>query len=85
MISRRTIDFKKQYDALPEEIKKIAIEKYQLWKENPQHPSLRFKLLDRATQTYSVRINLAYRAVCIKKEETYIWYFIGHHDEYDRL
>lgn len=34
---------------------------------------------------YSVRIGLSYRAVGLLKADTVTWFWIGTHDEYDRL
>jgi len=34
---------------------------------------------------YSVRVGLNWRAVAIKDGETFIWFFIGSHAEYDKL
>ncbi|MFO8099522.1 MAG: hypothetical protein R6T83_07870 [Salinibacter sp.] len=34
---------------------------------------------------YSVRITQDYRAVGVQKEESIIWFWIGSHEDYDRL
>jgi len=34
---------------------------------------------------YSVRITRDYRAVGVQKEESIIWFWIGSHEDYDRL
>jgi hypothetical protein len=66
------------YEKLPPGIKEQADKNYQLLKENPNHPSLHFKKIERY---YSVRVSLRYR----EAEDGIIWFWIGTHAEYDRL
>jgi hypothetical protein len=70
------------YDKLPAEVKEQADKNYQLLKENPNHPSLHFKKIEKY---YSVRVSLRYRALAIEAEAGIIWFWIGTHAEYDRL
>jgi hypothetical protein len=51
-------------------------------KADPDHPSLHFK---KVGSYRSVRVGLAYRALGIVDEEAVIWFWIGSHDEYERL
>ncbi len=53
-----------------------------LLKENPYHPSLHFK---KVGDSWSARANLEYRALALETEEVFYWYWIGLHDEYERL
>ena len=55
---------------------------YHLWQANPRHPSLRFK---KVGALWSVRIGNGYRALSLLEEETFFWFWIGTHDEYERL
>ena len=73
--------FWKLYDALPPEIRELADKNFALLKENPQHPSLRFKKVGRI---WSVRIGLRYRALATQVGNDFRWHWIGAHDEYDR-
>ena len=43
MQSSRTQGFKKLFIALPQRVKETAKKNYELWQENPFHPSLEFK------------------------------------------
>jgi hypothetical protein len=70
------------YDKLPAEIKEQADKNYSLLKENPNHPSLHFKKIEKY---YSVRVSLRYRALGIEAEEGIVWFWIGSHAEYDKL
>jgi len=47
------------YEALPEQVRKLADKHYELLKKDPRHPSLRLKKVGRF---WSVRIGLRYRA-----------------------
>ena len=85
MISRRTEGFKKLLAALPLQIQKQARSAYILWRDNPQHPSLRFKKIHAAEEIWSARITNNYRAVGIMKGERMIWFWIGSHADYDKL
>jgi hypothetical protein len=49
------------------------------------HPSLRFKLVHPTRPIYSVRIGLGYRALGVRDADTIVWFWIGSHDDYDRL
>jgi hypothetical protein len=85
MKSQTTKSFWKHYWALPPEIRQRARQAYKLWRDNPAHPSLFFKRVKESQPLYSVRIGLAYRAVGLLKADTVTWFWIGTHDEYDRL
>jgi hypothetical protein len=70
------------YHQLPENIQKIADASYKLLKTNPNHPSLHFK---KVNQYWSVRVGKAYRGLGIEVQNGILWFWIGTHDEYDRL
>jgi hypothetical protein len=54
----------------------------QALKQNSRHPSLRLK---KAGAFWTVRVGIHYRAVAKERTEGLIWFWIGHHSEYDRL
>lgn len=62
--------------------RRLADRKFELLKQNPKHPSLHFK---RVQHFWSVRVSLSYRALAIEGPEGPIWFWIGTHDEYDKL
>ena len=43
MIYRRSSDFKKAFKTLPKNIQAKAVKTFELFKENPRHPSLGIK------------------------------------------
>jgi hypothetical protein len=70
---------------LPEQIRRQAREAYKLFKENPYHPSLRFKQIHPRKPVYSVRINIDYRAVGTRDGDEIVWFWIGSHTDYEKL
>lgn len=56
--------------------------RYRLWKNNPKHRSLRFK---KVGEVWSARVTDNYRALAQLRGETFYWFGIGPHDEYDRI
>jgi hypothetical protein len=58
---------------------------YRLWKENPAHPSLRFKKVHPRLPIYSVRVDLDWRAVGILEGDTIVWFWVGPHPHYEAL
>ena len=73
------------YARLPDDAKRQADAAYQIWKENSYHPSLQFKCVDVRESIYSARVGQGYRALGWRKGDTVIWFWIGNHDEYDRI
>ena len=49
---------------------------YRLWKQNPAHPSLRFKKVHARLPVYSVRVDLDWRAVGILERDTPVWFWV---------
>lgn len=83
MKSSTTPEFWKVYAALSLEMKQQAQKAYQLWQENPSHPSLHFKKVGK--NLWSARITDGYRALALKKGDDYYWFWIGSHQDYDAL
>ncbi len=82
MIHHTTPDFWHHYRHLPEEIQKRADKAYELLRDNPYHPSLRFK---KVGDLWSVRVTLDYRALAVEADDGYVWFWIGTHDDYDKV
>ena len=85
MRSSGTPEFWEAYCRLPPAVRRSARKAYGLWRENPRHPSLRFKCIDEELAVYSVRVSLDYRACCTYEGDECAWFFIGPHAEYERL
>ena len=58
MKSSRTQNFRRQFLKLPAPIKQTAKKNYELWKQNPFHPSLEFKSVKPKENIWSVRIGI---------------------------
>lgn len=73
MISRTSQRFRDLLDALPDDVKRRARRAYQRFAEDPNYPSLHFKLADSERNLYSVRINRDYRALGIRDRDHSLW------------
>ena len=85
MISYLSDDFIKCFKNLPNRIQQRARRSYKLWRENPDHPGLEYKRISRAKPVYSARIGIGWSALCIKKNNYVIWFWIGSHADYDKI
>jgi len=77
-----TSGFWYHYRQLPEAVRELADKNFALLKADPTHPSLRFKKID---MIWSVRVGLHYRALAKEHVQGLVWFWIGHHREYDQL
>jgi plasmid maintenance system killer protein len=90
IVSRRPGPYKDLEAKLPGNIKEAALEKFKLFKANPDNPLLKTHPLqgDQHAGKYSVWVNNEYRAV-YRIEETateriYVWLWVGIHWIYDK-
>jgi hypothetical protein len=77
--------FWKLYHRLPEEVQRRASKAYRMWRENPGMPGLQFKRVGHTRPVYSIRIGDQYRALGVLRDDVVTWFWIGTHDEYERL
>lgn len=82
MNSRASTRFWRLYHQLPLQIQRLADKNYRLWLANHSHPSLHFK---KVKNYWVVRVSEDYRAVGVEAAGTITWFWIGPHDEYERL
>jgi hypothetical protein len=85
MISHATKGFWKAYRELPPSVRAKAERVFRLWLNDPQHPSLHFKKVHATRPIYSVRVGDGWRAICVKHEDRFIWFWIGSHSDYDLI
>jgi hypothetical protein len=85
VISHVTKRFREAFAELPPHVQRKAREAYQLWQQNPQHPSLQFKQVHTREPIYSVRVGIGWRALGVKSDDTMVWFWIGSHADYDKL
>ena len=82
MIHHASPAFWTAYNALPEDIRKLADQAFARLKTDPSHPALHFKKVGRFR---SARVGLHYRALAVEAADGFIWFWVGTHAEYDRL
>ena len=77
-----TPEFWYPYRHLPVEVQKLADKNFEILKQNSQHPSLRLK---KVGVFWSARVGLHYRALAKERSDGLVWFWIGHHSEYDQV
>lgn len=85
MKSRTTAAFRRAFAALPEDVRGQARRAYAQFRFNPGHPGLRFRQVHATRAIYSARVGLHYRAVGVVANDEIVWFWIGSHDDYERL
>lgn len=76
---------------LPEDIQKLAAKAFKLFCVNPNHPSLRLHQLKNNKKSnhhpgsFSVSINMQYRAIYFIDSNTNVWYWVGTHAAYNQF
>ncbi len=70
------------YRNSPDAVRELADKNFELLRADPRHPSLRFK---RVGPYWSARVGLHFRALARHRADGIVWFWIGGHDEYERL
>ena len=83
MNSRAPTEFWAHFNRLPREIQQLAKKNFALFREDQCHPSLRFKPF--SGSLWSARVGEHYRAVARKDAQHWSWFWIGTHEEYNKL
>ncbi len=89
--SRWTHSFVVHVSGLPPHVQKLVVKAIGLWEANPKHRSLRLHPLKdtkkgrHATGSYSISLNMQYRALYVLDGAVAVWYWVGSHAEYDRF
>jgi hypothetical protein len=84
--SHTTSGFRKLFASLPAEIRAQARIAYEVFAENPQHPSLHFKRVHESEPVFSARVGRSYRVVGLREEaDLIVWFWIGPHEKYETL
>ena len=85
MRSRTTRTFWRHFDGLPANVRDHARKAYRLWRDDPNHPGLRFKPVHAVERIYSIRVSRGYRALGLREDDTVTWFWIGSHANYERM
>jgi mRNA-degrading endonuclease RelE of RelBE toxin-antitoxin system len=84
--SRQTPQFRQRLAALPADVQRQAERAYQLFRQNPRHPSLSFKAVPTAgDDMYSAHVGERYRVLGKLVGDTIYWTWIGSHEAYNRI
>jgi hypothetical protein len=75
-------DFWYHYRVLPADVQQLADRCFLLMNSNPRHPSIHLK---KASEFWSARVGLHWRAVGVEVENGISWFWIGSHAEYDKI
>ncbi|HJZ95608.1 MAG TPA: hypothetical protein VKE70_03830 [Candidatus Solibacter sp.] len=67
---------------MPSDIQRIADKQFELFQHDPSHPSLHLKIVG---EMWSARVTDAYRVLAIREGNVFYWFWIGSHDDYERL
>jgi len=70
------------YSELPPEVQRLADKQYELFREDPFHPSLHLKQVG---DVWTVRIGRSHRAIGYREGEIFHWGWIGSHEAYNKL
>lgn len=79
---RATASFWDCYNQLSEDLRFRAKKQFELLNENPDYPSVQLKPVG---GFWSARVTDACRALALRDGSTFTWFWIGSHDEYERL
>ena len=74
--------FWQHYRQLPENVQRLADKNFALMRNDPYHASIRLK---KVGGFWSARVGLHYRALARERPEGLVWFWIGHHGEYDQM
>ena len=77
-----TRSFRERYDDLPQEVQRLAKEKYRLFQDDPHHPSLEFQ---QKGKVWTVAIGRSCRAIARRFGNDLYWVWIGSHEAYNHL
>jgi hypothetical protein len=70
------------YSDLPAEVQRLADKQYELFRQDPFHPSLHLKQVG---EVCTVRIGRSYRAIGYREGDIFNWGSIGSHEAYNKL
>jgi len=69
MKSRLSADFISCFRDLPTRIQRLARKNYKLWKEDPGHSGLQFKMVGKVMPVYSIRVGIGWRALGLNVDD----------------
>ena len=85
MNSHTTRAFRKRLEGLPAAVQAKAADAFRTFESDPSHQSLSLKRVHSSRPVFSARIGRSYRALALRDGAEWVWFWIGHHSEYDNL
>jgi hypothetical protein len=67
---------------LPVEVQRLADKAYELFRQDPFHPSLRLKQVGKV---WTVRVGQSHRAIGFRDGDSFYWRWISSHEAYNKL
>lgn len=83
MKSHAPAEFWRHYEKLPLRVQKLADKCFAFFKRDPLYPSLHLQRIH--DEVWSVRVSDHYRALAKRREDGWMWFWIGTHEEYNKL
>jgi hypothetical protein len=84
MKSKADPAFWRCFNELPSAVQQLARNAFKVWQRDPFYPSLHFKKFK--SDLWSVRVGGHYRATgYFLTSDTFVWLWIGTHEEYNKL
>ncbi len=71
------------FNKLPPQVQRTARKNFELWEQSSSLKSLGFKRIKE--DLWAVRAGSGFRALATFEDGTFLWFWIGAHDEYERL
>lgn len=75
-------EFWKCYEKLPGHVRELADKKFELFTRDPFSLSLGLK---QKGEVWTVDIGRSYRAIALREENDFHWFWIGSHEAYNQL
>ncbi len=75
-------EFWQLYEKLSLPVRRAADKQFALFRKDPFHPSLRLKPVG---AFWTARVTDEVRVLAYREKDIFYWFWIGHHDEYERL
>ena len=82
----QTKSFRDSLSILPVQVQQLASQKYQTLLSNPQQVGIKPLPENRGRlEVWSAQVGNRYRALAVKFQSQFVWYWIGSHEEYNKL
>jgi hypothetical protein len=76
-------EFWRHYEKLPLRAQKLADRYFAFFERDPLYPSLHLERI--RDEIWSVRIGGHYRALAKRREDCWLWFWIGTHEQYNKV